>query len=393
MTGPAIDPRRFRGVLGNFPTGVAVISAIDDSGQPTGMAIGSFVSVSLDPPLIGFYPTKESRSFARMRTAKSFCVNVIGAHQEDLCRAFAGTAPDKFAGIDWEPAPSGAPRLPGVAAWIDCDFESITPAGDHFHVLGRVRELDAAEATLPLVFFQGGYGRFSPASMVAIPEPDVIGYLRHADLARNEMESLAEELGAETLSTAAVGDQLVVIAGAGAPAAGSPRTRVGQRSPMAPPLGTLFVAAAGEEAERTWLDRGGPSTTQVQRDSYRRMLERVRERGWSVTLASDTQLELERIYHHYSTTDRSPDNAEIIRELTASIAEHYEPATLGSDTPVEVRMITVPVTDPTGKIRLLLSVWGLPNPLTGNEIKAHATRLQQSAARIGTILSNRLPQS
>jgi flavin reductase (DIM6/NTAB) family NADH-FMN oxidoreductase RutF/DNA-binding IclR family transcriptional regulator len=366
---------------------------MDDAGQPAGMAIGSFVSVSLDPPLIAFYPTRDSRSFARMRTAKSFCVNVIAAHQEGLCRTFAGNAQDKFADVDWEPTASGAPRLRGVAAWIDCDFESITTAGDHLHVLGRVRDLDAADAALPLVFFQGGYGRFSPSSMVAVPEPDVIGYLQHADLARNEMEALAGELGAECLSTAAVGDQLVVIAGAGAPAAGSPRTRVGQRSPLIPPLGALFVASAGPDAECAWLDRAGTSITGTQRDAYRQMLERVRQRGWSVTLASETQLELERTYHYYSTTDTSPGNAERIRELTASVADHYEPAVLSRERPVDVRMISVPVADQAGRVRLLLSVWGLPEPLTGAQIEACTTRLRQSATRIGAILSNRLPQS
>ena len=393
MTRPTFDPRHFRGVLGNFPTGVAVISAIDDAGQPTGMAIGSFVSVSLDPPLVGFYPTRESRSFARMRTAKSFCVNVIGAHQEDLCRTFAGNSQDKFAGVDWLPAPSGAPRLPNVAAWIDCDFESISEAGDHFHVLGRVRDLAAAETAWPLVFFQGGYGRFSPTSMVAIPEPDVIGYLRHADLARTEMETVAAEFGAECLSTAAVGDQLVVIAGAGTPAAGSPRTRVGQRSPMAPPLGTLFVVAAGKDTERAWLDRAGPTTTDAQRQAYRDMLERVRTRGFSVTLASDTQLELERIYHQYSNTERSPANVDRIRELAGSVAETYEPADLGTDSPVAVRMISVPVFDSTGQVRLLLSAWGLPHPLTGKQIESSAARLRESAARVGLILSKNSPKS
>ncbi|ORW72882.1 hypothetical protein AWC23_08470 [Mycobacterium saskatchewanense] len=267
------------------------------------------------------------------------------------------------------------------------------PAGDHFHVLGRVRDLAAADAALPLIFFQGGYGRFSPASMVAIPEPDVIGYLQHADLARDEMEALAAELDAEVLSTAMVGDQLVVIAGAGNPAAGSPRTRVGQRSPLVPPLGTLFVAAAGDVAERAWLDRAGPSLSENQRDSYRAMLERVRARGWSVTLASNTQLELERIYHHYTNTDRSPGDADRIRELIASVAEHYEPAILDSDRPLDVRMISVPVVDQTGSLRLLLSVWGLPSPLTGREIESCSARLQLSAARIGAIAPNRLPHS
>jgi DNA-binding IclR family transcriptional regulator len=157
---------------------------------------------------------------------------------------------------------------------------------------------------------------------------------------------------------------------------------------MAPPLGALFVAGAGESTQREWLDRDAPTTTDAQRQAYEGMLERVRTRGFSVTLASDTQLELERVYHQYSNTDRAADEVDRIRELAGSVAEHYEPADLNPDHPVAVRMISVPVTDSTGQTRQLLSVWGLPNPLTGKQIEAAATRLQQAALRVGAILSS-----
>jgi flavin reductase (DIM6/NTAB) family NADH-FMN oxidoreductase RutF len=175
-----VDPQRFRRVLGNYPTGVTVVTAMDSDGRPAGMALGSFTSVSLDPPLVAFLADKNSSSFPRIRTATSFCVNVLSAQQEEVCRAFATRGGDKFTGVTWSPAPSGAPRLDGVAAWIDCDFESIAHAGDHYLVLGRVRELDGADDGFPLVFYQGGYGRFSPSSLVTVPEPDVIGHLRPA---------------------------------------------------------------------------------------------------------------------------------------------------------------------------------------------------------------------
>ena len=155
-----IDPLQYRRVLGSYPTGVTVVTAIDADGAPAGMAVGSFTSVSLDPPLVAFLPDKSSTSFPKIRTASSFCVNVLAADQEELCRSFAKRGGDKFAGVKWFETESGAPRLDGVAAWIDCDFESITEAGDHYFVLGRVRDLDADAGKQPLVFFQGGYGRF-----------------------------------------------------------------------------------------------------------------------------------------------------------------------------------------------------------------------------------------
>ncbi|HEY2100013.1 MAG TPA: flavin reductase family protein, partial [Pseudonocardia sp.] len=72
-----IDAQRFRQVLGSYPTGVTVITAIAEDGSPAGMAVGSFTSVSLDPPLVAFLPDRSSTSFPKIRTARSFCVNVL----------------------------------------------------------------------------------------------------------------------------------------------------------------------------------------------------------------------------------------------------------------------------------------------------------------------------
>ena len=149
----------FRRVLGHFPTGVVVVTAIGD-GTPVGMSIGSFTSVSLDPPLIAILPAKTSVSWPRIASAGAFCVNVLSARQEALCRTFATSGADKFAGVPWRPSPSGAPVLTGALAWIDCSLEQLVEAGDHYIALGRVRSLDidADQATEPLVFFKGGYG-------------------------------------------------------------------------------------------------------------------------------------------------------------------------------------------------------------------------------------------
>jgi flavin reductase (DIM6/NTAB) family NADH-FMN oxidoreductase RutF len=166
-----VDAAHFRRVLGHFPTGVAVITAFDPAGHPAGLAVGSFTSVSLDPPLVGFLPDRSSTSFPRIRAAASFCVNVLAADQRELCQRFASRGGDKFAGLEWAQAPSGAPRLAGVAAWIDCDLASVTEAGDHYFVLGRVRELDADDDAAPLVFHRGGYGGVGPLPLPTTPLP------------------------------------------------------------------------------------------------------------------------------------------------------------------------------------------------------------------------------
>lgn len=151
----------FRRVLGHFPTGVVIVTATA-GGTPAGLSVGSFTSVSLDPPLVAVLPSRTSTSWPRISAAGSFCINILAASQETLCRTFAISGGDKFAGVRWRAAPSGAPILDGTLAWIDCDLDQSVAAGDHFIVLGRVRALGVEQDTVrtPLIFFQGGYGTF-----------------------------------------------------------------------------------------------------------------------------------------------------------------------------------------------------------------------------------------
>ncbi len=156
---PPFDSARFRQVLGHFPTGVTVITGAGD--PPAGMAVGSFASVSLEPPLVGFFVAHTSSTWPKIEQTGSFCVNVLAEDQEELCRRFASKAEDKFAGVGWQAAATGSPLLDGVLAWIDCDIESALDAGDHQCILGRVRDLGVAHDGAPLVFYRGGYGRFA----------------------------------------------------------------------------------------------------------------------------------------------------------------------------------------------------------------------------------------
>ena len=163
-----LDPTRLRHVFGHYPTGVVVAAAFYE-GAPVGMAVGSFTSVSLDPPVIAFMPDKTSSSFPSIRAAGSFSINILGSDQEAACRAFAMRGGDKFAGLRWVPSEqTGSPILDGVIAWIDCTIESVISAGDHYIVLGRVHELSVMNKNSPLLFLQGGYGGFSaPSEAVA----------------------------------------------------------------------------------------------------------------------------------------------------------------------------------------------------------------------------------
>jgi flavin reductase (DIM6/NTAB) family NADH-FMN oxidoreductase RutF len=154
-----VDEAHFRQVLGHFPTGVTVVTAMTE-GEPVGLAVGSFTSVSLDPPLVLFCPAKSSSSWPKIEAAGSFCVNILGEDQESVSRVFAGKGADKFQGLGWRLGAVGAPILNDVLAWIDCRVEDVHEGGDHYLVVGRVAELGIGHEGRPLVFFRGGYGRF-----------------------------------------------------------------------------------------------------------------------------------------------------------------------------------------------------------------------------------------
>ena len=156
-----IDGAKFRQVLGHFPTGVTVITAHPVGHQPVGLTIGSFTSVSLDPPLVGFLPQKISTAWPFVRDAGSFCVNILAHGQDDLCWRFARPGEDKFEGVTWRPTPeSASPILEGVLAWIDCRIEEIVDAGDHWFVLGRVIDMECQDGD-PMLFFRGKLGTFA----------------------------------------------------------------------------------------------------------------------------------------------------------------------------------------------------------------------------------------
>jgi 3-hydroxy-9,10-secoandrosta-1,3,5(10)-triene-9,17-dione monooxygenase reductase component len=155
LTDPAFDQDRFRSVMGAFATGVVVVTAVDD-GEPVGFTAQSFLSLSLEPPLIALAPGRTSTSWPRIRRAGTFCVNVLSEDQADLGRRFAVPGVDRFAGLEWVAGRTGAPVLPGSLAWVECDVELIHDAGDHELVIGRVRALGHRSGS-PLVFYRGRF--------------------------------------------------------------------------------------------------------------------------------------------------------------------------------------------------------------------------------------------
>jgi len=153
----AARARQFRDVLGLFASGVTVVTSMAD-GAPVGMTCQSFTSVSLAPPLVMFSPARTSRAWPLMQRAGYFCVNILAADQSEISNAMATKGTDKYDGIGWRPASTGAPLLDGVLGYVDCTVQSVHEAGDHYVVLGRVKELGFVDDDRkPLLYYRGGY--------------------------------------------------------------------------------------------------------------------------------------------------------------------------------------------------------------------------------------------
>jgi flavin reductase (DIM6/NTAB) family NADH-FMN oxidoreductase RutF len=382
----------FRAVLSQYATGVAAVTAVPADGVPAAMIVGSFTSVSLDPPLVGFFPAKSSTSWPRIQEAERFCVNVLGEHQEAVCKVLSSKAPDKLAALSWRPGPSGAPILSGAVAWIDCEIERVDEAGDHYFVLGRVRELDVQALGLPLLFFRGGYGHFRPGIMVS-SEPEVTEKLAAVDAVRPYMASLAAELGTTCTAIIRAGRQTVLAAAAGEADSAMLPTPVGSRFPFAPPFGTVFAAWGSPEGFDGWVGPawadGSAAAHHQYRDLCTKLVERVRERGYALGLGYSTHAKLEQETHLPDDAAKMT-GAELAwrtRALRSEIGD-YSPSLLAAGRRYEVRHLSAPVLDHDGRAVLELTVWGPAQPITPEEIADRAAVLQATCAAASDTLKS-----
>lgn len=161
MSEVEIDPTAFRQVLGAYPTGVCAITATGLDGAPVGMVVGTFTSVSLDPPLVGFLPDKSSSTWPRIAAAGHFCVNVLASDQMDVCRQIVGGGGDKFSGLAMTLSDHGHPVIANAIARIDCAVHQVVDAGDHWFVMGKVLSMEATREADPMLFHRGRYGGFA----------------------------------------------------------------------------------------------------------------------------------------------------------------------------------------------------------------------------------------
>ncbi len=161
-----MTPQSYRDFFGQLPTGVTAIVAESGAG-PVGLVVGTFSSVSLDPPLVSFMVTSGSRAWAAVRAVGRFTASILASDQRRLSQTLSGWSPDKFRNVQF--TGEGATIVKDCLAWADCVLTREVEAGDHTIVLASPHELTVARNTKPLIFFQRAYHRTLPVEDFRAP--------------------------------------------------------------------------------------------------------------------------------------------------------------------------------------------------------------------------------
>lgn len=154
------NPQALRQALGSFATGVTIVTAMSDTGEPVGFTANSFTSVSLDPPILLVCLAHKALSYRIFRMADSFAVNVLSADQEAIAMRFATKGADKFNDMAWKSGKQGAPLIPDCLARFDCAMHQRVTAGDHDILMGRVIGFSRHEGSA-LVYHSGSFRSLS----------------------------------------------------------------------------------------------------------------------------------------------------------------------------------------------------------------------------------------
>jgi flavin reductase (DIM6/NTAB) family NADH-FMN oxidoreductase RutF len=152
------DSKAFRGALGCFPTGVAVVTTTSSAAQHMGITVNSFSSVSLDPPMVLWCLDKKSDRFGAFTSAPGYTINILGTEHRDVSSRLAKQGEHSLEGVAMHPTELGPPALQDALAIFECTPEQVHDAGDHVILVGRVVRFHRHDAGAPLVFFQGKYG-------------------------------------------------------------------------------------------------------------------------------------------------------------------------------------------------------------------------------------------
>ena len=165
-----INPNNFRNALGQFATGVTIVTTVDDTNLPVGVTASSFNSVSLDPPLVLWSLSKNAKSMPAYQNSGGFNVHVLASHQMDLSNKFARSEEDKFENVEWSRCKEGMPVLAEYAALFKCKTNFQYEGGDHIIFVGEVISYETNDLPV-LVFHAGKYAYAKQKPIKHEPQP------------------------------------------------------------------------------------------------------------------------------------------------------------------------------------------------------------------------------
>jgi flavin reductase (DIM6/NTAB) family NADH-FMN oxidoreductase RutF len=369
---PPIDQKLFREVTGHYPTGVAVVTGRDPDGDVLALVVGTFSSVSLDPPLVSFMPMKTSRTFARMRKCQSLCVNIVGGEQQDVVLAIARRWENKLDGIDWFASPSGDAVLAESIAWIDTRIDKVFEAGDHWIVLCEVSNMAVTNPVSPLIFFQGGYGSFVCTSLMARMDHEILPAVHAAHAARGAVEELASRIGCEVaVFTAVSADEMAAVLSAAA--AGVNREEgLAQRIPLVPPIGDTYLFDRSAEEQERWIAKLAGADDE-ERMIHRERLDFVRRHGYLASYLPDegtaAYAEMREATRRYESGKVTPQLERQIYESIHHTGVDYRVRELADVERYDIGSLVLPVRDRNGAFTLTLRLAQLPLQVTGRTVK------------------------
>lgn len=377
----------WRTVLGEYPTGVTLVTSRGAEGDDAGMVVGTFTAISEHPPLIGFLPQSTSYTAKLIQENGTFCANVLGYGHEDLCRAFATKDEQRFAKGSWERSEAGNARLTDAVAWFEGRISQTVPLGDHDLIVAEVTGLGVGDgsAGLPLLFLKGGYGSFTVPSLSF----DLSGFtsrMRVADAIRDTVQELADETGTECLLSTLADDSVVVLTAANLLPHRPRLGLVGMAFPFAAPMASV-LAAWGDDARRTvWRESSRHLLGRVNRSLLQQLLASVRARGYAISVGSTMAERFDQVTDSPNST--RADLAELWRAIDADIERTLDPELTHSD----VSSIQVPVFDANGQSEFELVVSGLPGEQGSPEFQRIVGRALAAADRLTELGGGRRPE-
>lgn len=147
----------YKEIMGSYPTGVTIITTMDEDGNPSGLTVNSFASVSLDPLLVLWCIDKKSSSFDAFRKAPGFAVHILSHEQQNECWAFAGKELDRFSKCNWQLSNQNLPVIQNSLGVLECETFQQIDAGDHIIFIGEVVEIDKQNKE-PMLYFRRNVG-------------------------------------------------------------------------------------------------------------------------------------------------------------------------------------------------------------------------------------------